>query len=109
MLRVHAFSRKRRHELRNKNAFSCVSEKNSIDGRERMGIKQLAKVIADHAPQALKENEIKNYFGRKIAVDASMSIYQFLIAVRQQGQMLTNDAGALLVVLAKVLLVLSCR
>jgi len=34
------------------------------------------------------------YFGRKIAVDASMSIYQFLIAVRQgdQGQ-LTNEAG----------------
>lgn len=67
-----------------------------------MGIKQLAKVIADHAPQALKENEIKNYFGRKIAVDASMSIYQFLIAVRQQGQMLTNEAGAFLVTLARV-------
>ena len=31
----------------------------------------------------LKENEIKNYFGRKVAIDASMSLYQFLIAVRQ--------------------------
>ena len=35
-----------------------------------------------------------SYFGRKIAVDASMSIYQFLIAVRQIGEgQLTNDNG----------------
>jgi flap endonuclease-1 len=36
-----------------------------------MGIHGLAKLIADIAPQAIKENEIKNYFGRKIAIDAS--------------------------------------
>ncbi|RKO93681.1 PIN domain-like protein, partial [Blyttiomyces helicus] len=54
----------------------------------------LTKVIGDHAPDAIKESEIKNYFGRKVAVDASMSIYQFLIAVRQQdGMQLTNEAG----------------
>ena len=62
----------------------------------------LTKVIGDNAPEAIKENEIKNYFGktwklitgRKVAVDASMSIYQFLIAVRQQdGMQLTNESG----------------
>lgn len=58
-----------------------------------MGIQGLAKLIADQAPSAVKENEIKNYFGRKIAVDASMSIYQFLIAVRQESNMLTNSEG----------------
>lgn len=31
--------------------------------------------------------------GRKVAIDASMSIYQFLIAVRQEGNMLTNSEG----------------
>ena len=37
---------------------------------------------------------MKTLFGRKVAIDASMSIYQFLIAVRQRdGEMLTNDAG----------------
>lgn len=36
-----------------------------------MGIQGLAKLIADIAPWAIKETEIKNYFGRKIAVDAS--------------------------------------
>ncbi|XP_035215438.1 flap endonuclease 1-like [Stegodyphus dumicola] len=58
-----------------------------------MGIQGLAKLIADYAPSSVKENEIKNYFGRKIAVDASMSIYQFLIAIRQEANMLTNSEG----------------
>ncbi|KAJ1513495.1 Elongation of fatty acids protein 2 [Coelomomyces lativittatus] len=58
-----------------------------------MGIHGLTKLLGDQAPQVLQENEIKNYFGRKIAIDASMAIYQFLIAVRNEGQMLTNDSG----------------
>eukprot|EP00126_Sphaerothecum_destruens_P007304 Sdes_comp19793_c0_seq1m11884 len=58
-----------------------------------MGIQGLAKVIADMAPNAMKENEIKNFFGRKVAIDASMSIYQFLIAVRSEGNVLTNEMG----------------
>ena len=37
---------------------------------EAMGIHTLAKLIADQAPGAIKEGEIKNYFGRKIAIDA---------------------------------------
>ncbi|KAG5638850.1 hypothetical protein H0H81_009401 [Sphagnurus paluster] len=59
-----------------------------------MGIKGLTGLISELAPAAIKEHEIKTLFGRKVAIDASMSIYQFLIAVRQKdGEMLTNDAG----------------
>ncbi|ORZ03865.1 PIN domain-like protein [Syncephalastrum racemosum] len=59
-----------------------------------MGIHGLTKLIAEHAPDAIRSYEISNYFGRKVAIDASMSIYQFMIAVRQQdGQMLTNEQG----------------
>lgn len=59
-----------------------------------MGIKGLNAVIADHAPNAIKALEIKSFFGRKVAIDASMSLYQFLIAVRQQdGQQLQNETG----------------
>ena len=79
-----------------------------------MGIKGLTALISEHAPKAisvirnplisstqkyrlterLKEHDIKTLFGRKVAIDASMSIYQFLIAVRQKdGELLTNDAG----------------
>lgn len=59
-----------------------------------MGIHGLSKVIGDNANEAIKEDDIKNYFGRKVAIDASMSIYQFMIAVRQQdGQLLQNENG----------------
>ncbi|XP_040837929.1 flap endonuclease 1 [Ochotona curzoniae] len=58
-----------------------------------MGIQGLAKLIADVAPSAIRENDIKSYFGRKVAIDASMSIYQFLIAVRQGGDVLQNEEG----------------
>ena len=58
-----------------------------------MGIHNLMKLMGDYAPSAIKECEIKNYFGRKVAIDASMSLYQFLIAVRADGNMLTDDDG----------------
>lgn len=58
-----------------------------------MGIHGLSKVIADCAAGAMRQNEIKAYFNRKVAIDASMSIYQFLIAVRSDGNMLMNEAG----------------
>ncbi|KAI4091763.1 MAG: hypothetical protein LQ344_003867 [Seirophora lacunosa] len=58
-----------------------------------MGIKQLSQVIQEHAPGAIKTGEIKNHFGRKVAIDASMSIYSFLVAVRSDGQQLMNESG----------------
>ncbi|KAG0448924.1 hypothetical protein HPP92_027569, partial [Vanilla planifolia] len=59
-----------------------------------MGIKGLTKLLADNAPKAMKEQKFESYFGRKIAVDASMSIYQFLIVVGRVGtETLTNEAG----------------
>lgn len=58
-----------------------------------MGIHGLGRVIADNAPKAMRENGIGQYFGRRVAIDASMSIYQFLIAVRSEGNQLTNEAG----------------
>ncbi|KAK8021942.1 hypothetical protein PG990_007080 [Apiospora arundinis] len=58
-----------------------------------MGIKQLFSIIKDEAPDAIKEGDIKNQFGRKVAIDASMSIYSFLIAVRSEGQQLMNEEG----------------
>ncbi|PRQ42543.1 putative spleen exonuclease [Rosa chinensis] len=59
-----------------------------------MGIKGLTKLLADNAPKCMKEQKFESYFGRKIAIDASMSIYQFLIVVGRTGtEMLTNEAG----------------
>uniref|UniRef100_A0A914BX29 Flap endonuclease 1 n=1 Tax=Acrobeloides nanus TaxID=290746 RepID=A0A914BX29_9BILA len=58
-----------------------------------MGIQNLMKVIGDHAANAIHEYEMKHYFGRKIAIDASMSLYQFLIAIRQDGAQLQTETG----------------
>jgi len=88
---------------------------NHNDYNGEMGIKGLTGLISEHAPAAIQvlkfsrtgtrspraaltavhqEHKINTLFGRKVAIDASMSIYQFLIAVRQQdGQLLQNDAG----------------
>lgn len=51
------------------------------------------QLINEHCPEAIKTGEIKNQFGRKVAIDASMSIYSFLIAVRSDGQQLMSDTG----------------
>jgi len=50
-----------------------------------MGIKGLSKLLSEKSPGCLREQKMDNYFGRKIAIDASMTLYQFLIAVRQDG------------------------
>lgn len=39
-----------------------------------MGIKNLGSVIKEHAPGAIKEGEIKNHFGRKVAIVRSSSV-----------------------------------
>lgn len=56
------------------------------------------KLLSDECPGAIREQELSNLTGRKIAIDASMAMYQFLIAVRTaersgHASMLTNEAG----------------
>ncbi|KAL7527682.1 hypothetical protein ACHAWF_007160 [Thalassiosira exigua] len=63
-----------------------------------MGIKGLAKLLSDESPDSIRDVPLSSLHGRKIAVDASMAIYQFLIAVRSGGPnaaatMLTNADG----------------
>lgn len=59
-----------------------------------MGIKGLNAIIMENAPLAIRKSDIKSFFGRKVAIDASMSLYQFLIAVRQtDGTQLLNENG----------------
>ena len=44
-----------------------------------MGIKGLTKLLQEKADQCMSERDIKSYFGRIIAIDASMCLYQFLV------------------------------
>lgn len=53
-----------------------------------MGIKQLAKVIKEVSIKGIRERPLAYYISKTVAIDASMSIYQFLIAVRSDGSKL---------------------
>ncbi len=66
-----------------------------------MGIKGLTKFIRDNCPHAIKEQASrKSYTGMKVAIDASMALYQFMVAVRSAeggaggaAVQMTNEAG----------------
>ncbi|EFA77418.1 XPG [Heterostelium album PN500] len=59
-----------------------------------MGIKNLTSLIEENAPSAIKSNDLKSYSGRIVAIDASTSMYQFLIAINtEMGAALMNANG----------------
>ena len=43
----------------------------------------LYQVIAENAPDAIKSGEIKNHFGRKVAIVCSTKWAQFLLLCRE--------------------------
>jgi len=58
-----------------------------------MGIKNLFGFLTDNAPLSIKETKLEAMTGHVLAVDASMCLYQFLVAVRQ-GEAQTNLSNA---------------
>ncbi|EOB14295.1 Flap endonuclease 1-A [Nosema bombycis CQ1] len=57
----------------------------------QMGIKQLTKLIKENSKKGIVERPLSFYSDKKVAIDASMFIYQFLIAVRNEGTALGTD------------------
>lgn len=49
-----------------------------------MGIHGLTKLLSDEAPNCMKEVDLDSLTGRKVAIDASMAMYQFLVSSREQ-------------------------
>lgn len=45
-----------------------------------MGIQGLTKLLTDNTKTAVREVKFESYFGRKVAIDASMHIYQFMVS-----------------------------
>lgn len=60
-----------------------------------MGIKGLMNFLAQNAPASIKETTFPALTGRRVCIDASMSLYQFMIAIQTGDNYgsLTNDAG----------------
>mmetsp|Transcript_40730 Transcript_40730/g.97758 ORF Transcript_40730/g.97758 Transcript_40730/m.97758 type:complete len:466 (-) Transcript_40730:272-1669(-) len=58
-----------------------------------MGIKGLVKFLRDYAPKSVTETKQEGFTDRKLAIDASMFLYQFIIAIRDADATLTNKEG----------------
>jgi len=56
-----------------------------------MGIKSLTKLIKSKSPDSIETSQYHKLSGKRIAIDASLYIYQCLMNVRQDGKFLTND------------------
>jgi flap endonuclease-1 len=57
-----------------------------------MGIKNLLKFLSEHS-DIVKEKEHSDYYGKKIAIDISILMYQVVIAIRNSGSDLINSKG----------------
>jgi len=57
-----------------------------------MGIKNLLKFLLEQK-DIVKNINIKEYYGKKVAVDISIILYQIVIAIRKSGSDLTNNKG----------------
>ena len=56
-----------------------------------MGIKSLTKLIKTNCPDSIETSQYHKLSGKRIAIDASLYIYQCLMNVRYNGKSLTND------------------
>ena len=52
-----------------------------------MGIHKLMTLIQEKAPKSIKQVQLDMMCGKVVACDASMAIYQFLIATQTVGKM----------------------
>ncbi|KAI5192570.1 flap endonuclease-1 [Nematocida minor] len=58
-----------------------------------MGIHKLTELLKEKAPKAIRNKEIEKYRGWKVAIDASMILYQSLVAIRYGMDSLKNKDG----------------
>ena len=57
-----------------------------------MGIKNLLQFLSKY-PDLIKEKTTNDFYGKKIAIDISLLIYQIVIGIRSSGSDLTNKKG----------------
>lgn len=59
-----------------------------------MGVKDLQKVLQENAPSAVRAVRSRDYLNKRIAVDASILLYQFMTTITtSDGEPLKNASG----------------
>lgn len=58
-----------------------------------MGIKHLSKLIKQYAPSGVKNMNVSKLKNKILAIDASQTIYQYVLAIRNNGKDLNDKDG----------------
>jgi flap endonuclease-1 len=58
-----------------------------------MGIKNLSSLLNTYAPKCISKKQFSDLTGKKIAIDASLLIYSYVIAIRNTAEDITNIEG----------------
>ena len=58
-----------------------------------MGIKSLTKLIKQNAEKSIETKKLYQLSGKKVAIDASIFIYQYLMNIRNDNKLLKNKNG----------------
>ncbi len=58
-----------------------------------MGIKSLTKLIKENSNDSIQTKKLYQLSGKKVAIDVSIFIYQYLMNVRNNNKLLTNSNG----------------
>ena len=69
---------RRPNDDRRRRARACECDSDGF----AMGIKGLTGLLQDNAPGCVREQKFESYLDRKVAIDASMHIYQFMVRRR---------------------------
>jgi flap endonuclease-1 len=58
-----------------------------------MGVKGLTKLLQNYAPNSISQENISKYSGTTQAIDIFLTLYKFIIAIRNSGKDITRSDG----------------
>ena len=58
-----------------------------------MGIKYLTRLLKDNAPSSIRHEQLYQLSGKIVAIDTSLFMYQCLMNIRRNGELMKNSNG----------------
>ena len=58
-----------------------------------MGIKYLTRLLKENAPSSIMHEQLYHLSGKIVAIDTSLFMYQYLMNIRHNGELMKNSNG----------------
>ena len=65
----------------------------SITNNKQMGIKYLTRLLKENAPSSITHEQLYHLSGKMVAIDTSLFMYQYLMNIRRNGELMKNSNG----------------